>query len=64
MTTTPATRPPDNANDHDAGSVDTLYRLSPTGVQVARTELAALSAQLRLPSSNQSGRLRPEGGRA
>jgi DNA-binding PadR family transcriptional regulator len=41
-----------------------LYRLSPAGVQVARTELAALSAQLKLPSGGRRGRLRPEGGRA
>lgn len=41
-----------------------LYRLSPTGIQVARTELAALSQLLRLPAENGAGQLRPEGGRA
>lgn len=41
-----------------------LYRLSPTGVQVARTELAALAERLALPAEGQPGRLRPEGGRA
>jgi PadR family transcriptional regulator, regulatory protein PadR len=41
-----------------------LYRLSPTGVQFARTEVAALSEYLKLPSAGRTGRLRSEGGRA
>jgi PadR family transcriptional regulator PadR len=40
-----------------------LYRLSPDGIQAARQELAALTAQLR-PSSGLPGRLQPEGGSA
>lgn len=40
-----------------------LYRLSPTGVRVARYELAALADQLR-PPTRTAGRLRPDGGRA
>jgi PadR family transcriptional regulator PadR len=38
-----------------------VYRISPRGAQAARTELAALSAELRPPSRN-AGRLAPEGG--
>jgi PadR family transcriptional regulator PadR len=37
------------------------YRISPQGAQTARTDLAALSAELR-PPPRHSGRLAPEGG--
>jgi DNA-binding PadR family transcriptional regulator len=40
-----------------------LYRISAEAVQVARSELAALSAQLQ-PPAQQPHRLRPEGGLA
>ena len=40
-----------------------LYRLSPTGIQVARTELAALTEHLQLPTPGHA-RPRPEGGQA
>lgn len=38
-----------------------VYRISPHGAQTARTELAALSAELR-PPPQKPGRLAPEGG--
>jgi PadR family transcriptional regulator len=41
-----------------------LYRLSPDGVRTARHELAALSDQLRPPSTGLPGRATPAGGRA
>ncbi len=40
-----------------------MYRISPRGAQLARSELAALSRQLRPPASSRS-RLAPEGGAA